>query len=131
VFFESNANNLQPNDPSTSGGYHDENDAQDVFFWNFVSGNDSLQSRDSNNSIVNLPIHWEDTHPPFPSPPAENPAASYYGNYMAFESSYPLFDLQIASLALPALDANPRQVSDLSFSDPALHQVYLRYIGPR
>jgi hypothetical protein len=131
VFFESLATNLQPNDPGTSGGYHDENDAQDVFFWNFVSGNDSLQSRDSNNSIVNLPIHWEDIHPQFPSPPAENPAASYYGNYMAFETSYPLFDLQITSRLFPGLELNPRRVSELGSSDAALHQVYLRYIGPR
>jgi len=58
VFFESQASNLQPN-PVTSGGYYDKNGVQDVFFWNFVSGNTSLESRDSNNAIVGLPSRSE------------------------------------------------------------------------
>jgi hypothetical protein len=131
VFFESEATNLQPNDPSSSGGFHDENGVQDVFFWNFVSGNDSLQSRDSNNSIVNLPSRFSATLPDFPAAPFENPAASYYGNYLAFETSNPLVDLQVAGDAFPGLDLNPKRVSDMALNDPALHQVYLRYIGPR
>src|SRR3954454_18312394 len=55
LFYESDASNLQPNKPTAPGVFHDRNCARDVFFWNYVSTNVSLQSRDSNQVIPNLP----------------------------------------------------------------------------
>ena len=86
MFFESQASNLQPN-PVTACGYYDKNGVQDVFFWNFVSGNTSLESRDSNNAIVGLPDRSTDGQPRVATPSAQpfsNPVASYYGNYTLF-----------------------------------------------
>jgi hypothetical protein len=134
VFFASQASNLQPN-PVSANGYWDKNGVQDVFFWNFVSGNTSLESRDSNNSVVGLPDRQDNGQQRVSGPtaaPFENPVASYYGNYMLFETSNPLIDLDVAGEALsPSLVANPRKAGDLARNDPAMHQVYLRYIGPR
>jgi len=132
VFFESQASNLQPN-PVTSNGYYDKNGVQDVFFWNFVSGNTSLESRDSNNAIVGLPERSSGAaaRAASPSAPFENPAASYYGNYLMFETSNPLVDLDVAGAAFPDLLGNALRAGDLARQDVALHQVYLRYIGPR
>jgi TolB protein len=125
VFFDSAATNLQPNPPSSPGTYHDRNGSRDVFFWNIVSKKASLQSRDSSNSILNLPSGpgWA------PAAPALNPATSYYGNYLLFETSYPLVDLRVAKTAFPGLE--PGAGAAMSWSEPKLHQVYLRYIGPR
>ena len=58
---------------------------------------------------------------------ARNPAASYYGNYVAWESPYPLVDRDAAAEFGPMDDF---QASQASHADPRLHQVYLRYIGP-
>jgi hypothetical protein len=134
VFFESQASNLQPN-PVTAGGYYDKNGVQDVFFWNFVSGNTSLESRDSNNAIVGLPSRVDPlssqrvTGPT--AAPFLNPVTSYYGNYVLFETSNPLVDLDVAGAAFPDLLGNNLKAGDMAQSDGALHQVYLRYIGPR
>ena len=134
VFFESQASNLQPN-PVSSGGYYDKNGVQDVFFWNFVSGNTSLESRDSNNSIVGLPSRADLGSPQRVSGPTAapflNPAASYYGNYVLFETSNPLVDLDVAGATFPDLLGNVLRAGDMARSNAALHQVYLRYIGPR
>ena len=55
LFYESDASNLQPNPPRDAGIFYDRNCARDVFFWNYVSTNASLQSRNSNQEIPNLP----------------------------------------------------------------------------
>jgi hypothetical protein len=118
----------------------------DVFFWNTVSGNASLQSRDSQQRIPNLPENTgAGTEAPCPAVVAAgstNPSSSYYGNYFMFESSYPLLDLdfeqtvinQVEGL-LPTAIANPvakwTQAARMSHDDPSLHQVYLRYNGPK
>src|SRR5207247_612395 len=76
VFFQSQASNLQPN-PVSPNGYYDKNGVQDVFFWNFVSGNTSLESRDSNNAIVGLPDRSNGAQQRVSVPsaaPFENPA---------------------------------------------------------
>jgi hypothetical protein len=132
VFFQSQASNLQPN-PVSPNGYYDKNGVQDVFFWNFVSGNTSLESRDSNNAIVGLPERSTgQARASGPSAaPFENPAASYYGNYVMFETSNPLVDLDVAGSAFPDLLGNALKAGDMARGDAALHQVYLRYIGPR
>jgi hypothetical protein len=125
VFFASEATNLQPNEAG-EGDYHDRNQVQDIFFWNFVSGNASLQSRDSNNEIVGLAEAFDGHRPA----PFSNPAASYYGNYIAFETSNPLLDLLLAERVFPGIDLSPREAVDLA-GEPQMHQVYLRYNGPR
>jgi Ca2+-binding RTX toxin-like protein len=129
VFFSSAASNLQST--VRSPALFDRNGAGDVFFWSALSGNVSLQSRDSQNEILNNPDarpgRGDETH--VPQAPAENPAVSYYGNYVLFESPYPLIDLDAAATRFPGLSAHDAAV--MSNSNPDLRQVYLRYIGPR
>ena len=125
VFFESAAANLQS--VVRAGGFFDRNASGDIFFWAGVSGNVSLQSRDSNNEILNNPSSRDDpSHRPHA--PALRPATSYYGNYVLWESPYPLVDLRVAGSAFGGL--TPSAAAERSQTDPALNQVYLRYIGP-
>jgi hypothetical protein len=131
VFFDSEANNLQPRPASRPGVYSDRNAVRDVFYWNIVSKNVSLQSRDSSNTILNLPDDWRLMRPRVLSAPSENPAVSYYSNYMLFETANPLVDRPLARKGLPDLIHNPLLAAHQSNQDPGLRQVYLRYIGPR
>jgi hypothetical protein len=148
LFFESDASNLQPNpiNPDRGGKFYDRNCMRDVFFWNTVSGNASLQSRDSEQRIPNLPENTGGgTEAPCPAVIAvgsSNPASSYYGNYFLFESSYPLLDLDFEDSVvetvtglLPGVVSNPvgkwAEAARRSHDDPSLHQVYLRYNGPK
>jgi hypothetical protein len=126
AFFESDATNLQSTVRGGFGGNFDRNGTGDVFFWSFVSRNASLQSRDSANEILNNAERNQGDH--VPHAPARNPATSYYGNYIVWESSYPLIDLPFAASAFPGLA--PREAAERSLAEPALNQVYLRYIGP-
>jgi TolB protein len=148
LFFESDASNLQPNpiNPDRGGKFYDRNCMRDVFFWNTVSGNASLQSRDSEQRIPNLPENTGGgTQAPCPTVVAagsSNPASSYYGNYFLFESPYPLLDLDFEDSVvetvtglLPGVVSNPlgkwAEAARMSHDDPSLHQVYLRYNGPK
>ena len=147
LFFESDATNLQPNPVSkrAHGKFYDRNCMRDIFFWNTVSGNASLQSRDSEQRIPNLPENTGGgVNRPCPVNIAEgssNAASSYYGNYFVFESAYPLLDLDFEQSMLdvegllPSVLASPtatwEQAAKLSHDDPAMHQVYLRYNGPK
>lgn len=63
-----------------------------------------------------------------PHPPSQRPVSSYYGNYVLWESAYPLVDLSVAGRVFPGL--TPRAAAERSTAEPALNQVYLRYIGP-
>jgi hypothetical protein len=144
-FFESDASNLQPNpiNPDKGGKFYDRNCMRDVFFWNTVSGNASLQSRDSEQRIPNLPENTgAGTEAPCPATIASgssNPASSYYGNYFLFESAYPLLDLDFEDTVvedlLTTVTASPvakwAHAARMSHDDPSLHQVYLRYNGPK
>ncbi|MEA2458143.1 MAG: TolB protein, partial [Thermoleophilaceae bacterium] len=154
LFFDSDATNLQPNAPR-GDKFYDRNCMRDVFFWNTVSGNASLQSRDSKQQIPNLPENTggstEADCPAVIAAGSSNPASSYYGNYFLFESSYPLLDFDFEQTVadhvdgvLPANVPNPiasnpvsnpvakwTQAARLSHDDPSLHQVYLRYNGPK
>ncbi len=154
LFFDSDATNLQPNAPR-GNKYYDRNCMRDVFFWNTVSGNASLQSRDSKQQIPNLPENTgggtEATCPSVIAAGSSNPASSYYGNYFLFESSYPLLDFDFEQSladhvngALPTTAPNPvtsgptaspvakwADAAKLSQDDPSLHQIYLRYNGPK
>ena len=69
--------------------------------------------------------------PPVIAGPTEHPAASSYGNYVLYESTYPLMDLDIAGPVLPAADLVPAAAAQLSHGETIFHQVYLRYVGPR
>ena len=148
LFFESDASNLQPNpvNKRSGGKFYDRNCMRDMFFWNTVSGNASLQSRDSAQRIPNLPENTGGgTEAPCPATIASgssNAASSYYGNYFVFESAYPLLDLSFEDAVfgnvdgqLPSVVANPiarwAQAARLSLDDPSMHQVYLRYNGPK
>jgi len=131
VFFDSESNNLQPRPASRPGAYSDRNAVRDVFYWNIVSRNVSLQSRDSNNEILNLPSSFTMDRPSTLSAPSENPRVSYYSNYMVFQTANPLVDRPLARKSLPALFHNSILAANESKSDPNLQQVYLRYIGPR
>lgn len=126
VFFESDATNLQSTVRGGSGANFDRNGTGDIFFWAFVSRNASLQSRDSANEILNNAERRSQGH--VPHAPARNPATSYYGNYVLWESSYPLVDLGFAASVFPGLTV--REAAQRSQTEPALNQVYLRYIGP-
>ena len=148
LFFESDATNLQPNpvNKRARGKFYDRNCMRDIFFWNTVSGNASLQSRDSKQRIPNLPENTGGgTEAPCPTTVASgssNPASSYYGNYFTFESDYPLLDLDFENAlsdhlesALPSVVYNPTSrwelAAHLSHDDPTMHQVYMRYNGPK
>jgi hypothetical protein len=146
LFFDSDATNLQPNAPR-GDKFYDRNCMRDVFFWNTVSGNASLQSRDSAQRIPNLPENvgggTEAPCPPVIAAGSSNPASSYYGNYFLFESAYPLLDLDFEQAVVETVTgilpgspvANPvrkwEHAARLSHDDPSLHQVYLRYNGPK
>jgi hypothetical protein len=135
LFYESDASNLQPNPPRTEGIFYDRNCMRDVFFWNYVSTNASLQSRNSNQEILNLPENsggrTSDTCPPTIAKGSINPVSSYYGNYFLFESAYPLIELPLADRALPTILKTFIGAATRSHEDPNLHQVYLRYNGPK
>lgn len=128
VFFESESENLQPFS-ARNGVWFDRNGTGDIFFWNSISRNVSLQSRDSENQVIsNFYGYYGQGHR---AAAAKKPATSYYGNYVLFESSYPLIDLGIVRRQYPALERDPQQAARLSQQyERLLNQVYLRYIGP-
>jgi hypothetical protein len=129
VAFESDASNLQVK----GGPPADRNASRDVFYFAALSRNVSLQSRDSANDIPNNYEHHylptDDRYDHEPNAPALNPQLSYYGNYLLFDSSYPLIDLAAARRQFG--DLPQKQAARMSLEDPRLRQVYLRYIGPR
>ncbi len=125
VNFESLARNLQA---TASHEFADQNRSGDIFYWNHVSYNVSLQSRDSANEIPNLP---QRRSAQFPHAAAMNPATSSVGNYLLFDAGFPLMDLDMAKRFLPQYDGRPTEAAIDSHSKPELRQVYLRYIGRR
>ena len=135
VFFASDASNLQPTRPTRSGMFADQNHSRDVFFWNNAQ-KVWLVGRDSRNRIVNQPSLYGSRVarrrvPSVIAGPTKHPAASYYGNYVLYESTYPLMDLDIAGPVLPPADLVPATAAQLSHGDTIFHQVYVRYVGPR
>jgi hypothetical protein len=129
VFFESIASNLQPN--AVRDQYFDRNGSVDVFFWNSLTRNASLQSRDSDNEVPGNNAPADSHGHRSAQAPASHPATSNLGNYMLFDSGYPLLDLPIARAEFPQYANDPEQARADSNANPALRQVYLRYIGPR
>jgi hypothetical protein len=88
-------------------------------------------SFDSANRIPNAPYGQSAPCPAVIAAGSENPAVSYYVNYSLFESSYPLLDLPLARRAFPGLEGDLARAAQMSLTEPRLHQVYLRYVGPR
>lgn len=157
VLFDSEASNLRPR----ADALLDENGTRDVFLWNAPTGNVSIESRDSENGL--LPA------------PSQAPATSSRGNYIPFESAYPLIDRPMAERFLPEILAAPvgaigallpalpapslpalslpagsvpnvavpgagtaaaspsarPEARASATPDPALAQVYMRYLGPK
>jgi hypothetical protein len=137
VLFDSEATNLKP----SASVNDDPNGVRDVFLWNRPTGNVSLESRNSENSYL--------------STPSQHPATSSRGNYVPFESANPAIDLAfqpalIASVsqlggdaaassagvkasAIPSLidPSEPAATPPAPGTVQALHQIYLRYLGPK
>ena len=130
IFFETDATNFN----TLSRMRADLNGVTDIYFWNVVSREASLQSRDSEQQVLGTlaaPYNPNYRVPMFIEPaPTTNVATSYYGNYIGFETSNPLVDLKVARTYLPYLAASPGRAALESRERADLHQVYLRYIGP-
>jgi Tol biopolymer transport system component len=129
VLFDSMANNLRPSGDVAT----DTNGVRDVFLWNRPTGNVSLESRNAANGYLAYP--------------SQHPSTSARGNYVPFESANPGIDLTIAR-ASDVADTTPQvpalidpdviaptvptvEVPGLAGPDPALAQVYVRYLGPQ
>jgi Tol biopolymer transport system component len=136
ILFDSMADNLRP-----SGNVGtDTNGVRDVFLWNRPSGNVSLESRNALNGYLDTP--------------SQHPATSARGNYVPFETANPDIDpaaaAHVSSVKAHASDvtAPPQvpalidpdviaptvptvEVPGMAGPDPALQQVYVRYLGPQ
>ena len=104
-----------------------------MFLWNRPSGNVSLESRNAGNGYLDTA--------------SQHPATSARGNYVPFESANPDIDPSVAMARSAA--AGDQDVPDLidpdviaptvptveapglAGPDPALEQVYVRYLGPQ
>jgi Tol biopolymer transport system component len=128
VLFDSMADNLRPSGNVAT----DTNGVRDVFLWNRPTGNVSLESRNAGNGYLTTP--------------SQHPATSARGNYVPFESANPAIDLTIArtsadtdSPIVPDLidpdviapTVPTVEVPGMTGPDPALAQVYVRYLGPQ
>lgn len=105
IFFDSEASNLRPSESVRP----DPNGVRDVFLWNEPTKNVSLESRDAENGYLEAP--------------SQNPATSSRGNYVPFESAYPLIDLPLARELLAPLVETPDAlaIAELpALSDPAI-----------
>lgn len=118
LFYDSEASNLEPNDKNCTG---------DVFHLWTVRDLTLIASLDSNDRIPNAPYGTRLPCPPVVAAPSVKPAVSYYANYVLYESGYPLLDLPLARRLGIGDGLKAAQLS----SQPAYHQVYLRYLGPR
>jgi hypothetical protein len=127
VLFDSLASNLRPSASVAS----DDNGVRDVFLWNRPSRNVSLESRNAENGYLDSA--------------SQHPASSSRGNYVPFESANPDIDPTVAHSSA-ANDPQPPDLVDpdviapsgptveqpgMVGPDPALAQVYLRYLGPQ
>jgi WD40-like Beta Propeller Repeat len=127
ILFDSLADNLRPSASVAS----DTNGVRDVFLWNRPTGNVSLESRNALNGYLDTP--------------SQHPATSSRGNYVPFETADPAVDPaaaahasdvtaapQVPSLIDPDVIAPTSPTVDtpgMPGPDPALEQVYVRYLG--
>lgn len=109
----------------------DKNCVADVLFWNPVNRHLATESTDSSDLIPGSPNNPNaDPCPAARTAPAENPATSYYNNFVAFEHGSPLIDLAVAEAAYPGLRRDPVRAAQMAATDPTLHQVYMHLVGP-
>src|SRR3954447_139331 len=100
VLFDSEATNLRPSESVKP----DPNGVKDVFLWNAPSRNVSLESRDADNGYL--------------SSPSQHPVTSSRGNYVPFESAYPLIDLPLARQLFPDVGGQPSALGPSQPSGP-------------
>jgi hypothetical protein len=125
ILFQTDADNL------SALPTPDRNCTGDVVFWHRSNSRLATKSTDSDGVIAGgPPSPTTDPCPANPTTPAENPVSSAQANYVAFEDSHPLIDLPVADRMFPGLRNDPAQASQKAHSEPALHQVYIHFIGP-
>jgi hypothetical protein len=103
-------------DPTVAnqGHYVVFQDGPEVDLWTDVSQEVVLLSRDSQQRPLTLP--------------ATDPVTSEVTNYAAFATSDPFADRDFAA-AQPGWNDDPQGTTQRAQTDPAFHQVYLRYFG--
>jgi hypothetical protein len=126
IFFQSDATNLQPQ-PFGTRGPVDRNQTGDVFYWSEQFKNVTLYSEDSDDVVHGNPV-GNAARPGVVTAPALNPSTSAYNNYVAFESGDPMLDLSVGG---PLFGGDRDAAARAANSVAALHQVYVRYVGPR
>lgn len=105
----------------------DRNCVTDILSWRSVKLRLIIESRDSQGKVSG---NGSSACPSPPTSPASAPASSWYGNYGAFEDSNPLLDLPVADRVYPGLRNDPSRAATMAGSDPTLHQIYARFVGP-
>jgi hypothetical protein len=121
IVFQSDASNLNGNDKNCTG---------DVYHLDIPHRNNQiLTSLDSLNRIPNAPYGTPQPCPNVVAAPQVNPQVSNYLNYAVWEASFPLLDMPLARRLFPGVSND--DAARRSMSDASLHQIYMRYIGPR
>jgi TolB protein len=121
ILFESDATNFNGNDKDCTG---------DVYHLDIPHRNNQiLSSLDSANRVPNAPYGTTRTCPSVIAAPQVNPAVSNYVNYAVWEASYPLLDLRLAGRLFRGISGD--EAARRSNADPALHQIYMRFLSPR
>jgi hypothetical protein len=104
--------------PGVLPSERDANGVQDAFLWSGKRNVIRLQSAtpgDRGNRQLTLP--------------STNPFPSQRINYVLFETADPFADVDLVSRVRPAWLAAPNATLAAARTDPAYHQVYLRYLG--
>lgn len=126
VFYESDSNNFQER---PEAAVFDRNGVTDVFFWNHVNRYSLLESVDSTETPSgNAPTEAQLT-PTVLNSPSTNPAGSYYGNNVMFESSNPVLDLGMGNAAFSGLARDPDRAARLAQTVPSLRQIYVHFVA--
>ena len=121
ILFESGASNFNGNDRNCTG---------DIYHLDIPHHNNQiLTSLDSRNGIPNSPYGTPQACPAVIAAPQVNPVVSNYLNYAVWEASFPLLDMPLASRLFRGMSGD--DAARHSRSDAYLHQIYMRYIGPR
>src|SRR4051794_27898811 len=121
ILFESDAGNFNGNDKNCSG---------DIYHLDIPHRNNQiLTSLDSLNRVPNAPYRTPAACPSTIAAPQVNPAVSSYLNYAVWEASFPLLDVPLANRLFRGMSLN--DAASLSKTNTTLHQVYMRYLGPR
>lgn len=121
ILFQSDAGNFNSVDKNCTG---------DIYHLDIPHGHQQLlTSLDSLNRVPNAPYGTPSACPSTIAAPQVNPAVSNYLNYAVWEASFPILDVPLANRLFRGMSLDT--AASLSKSDANLHQVYMRYIGPR